>query len=695
MKLETQPKNIAQMENVGNVKEFTMKATAKSFEILSSSLYSNPIRAIVRELSTNAYDSHIEAGNTNPFDIHLPTQMEPYFYIRDYGIGLTADQVENIYITYFDSNKTDNNDLVGGLGLGSKAPFSYTQNFTVTAIKNGIKSLFSAFINDDGIPSIVKMGEVSSNEPTGVEIKFAVEKDFYKFVDEAQHVYKYFSMKPNFIGKQITIPKVEYETRNVIPNLHILKNNSYNTRAVAVMGNIVYPIDVPNADKVLGPLKAYQEFAIQIDFSIGEVQFQASREGLHYTKNTIQAIGRKFKELDDMLYHAFKKDMDRFDNTWTRSICFNEKYNANKIWKNSAHRYLAEFPDKIADNTMHVDDNTFEKYNVKLESFKYDTYYDNARSFRPDITFDPYKTIFVENDTTVGMVKRIKNHIKQTKVTEKFYAIVPINNKVSIDYDGFYQVIKNPPNACKIKASTLTEMPKKDRKQTNLKNIGVLKLAYADQTSYMVDNRYKWEPHTFGNLDATQTYYYIPLSGYSPLFEKIPNNTHINIKHLFDIMQKSTIEGITNVYIYGVRKSDIEKIKDQPNWVNLEQYLFDTVNSITYHTILSSVIKKLDNNAYSKYTSSIGKFVTSPDSTYHTITKYVEKKTKSFDIRYAKTFVKIIGSTIDLGKITEEAEATANKFLKVYPILKLINNCDRHDYNTIAEYINFIDMKKE
>ena len=41
---------------------FTIAQTSKMFKILSDSLYSDKIQAIIRELSTNANDAHISAG---------------------------------------------------------------------------------------------------------------------------------------------------------------------------------------------------------------------------------------------------------------------------------------------------------------------------------------------------------------------------------------------------------------------------------------------------------------------------------------------------------------------------------------------------------------------------------------------------------------------------------------------------------
>ena len=152
MILSNAPQNEAVMSNVGEIGEFRIRNSAKAFSILSSGLYANKVRAVIRELSCNAVDSHVAAGRADtPFDVHLPNALEPHFSIRDYGTGLSHDQVTQIYTTYFESTKTNSNAFIGALGLGSKSPFSYTDNFTVTAIQNGKQGTTGIRIGAGGI----------------------------------------------------------------------------------------------------------------------------------------------------------------------------------------------------------------------------------------------------------------------------------------------------------------------------------------------------------------------------------------------------------------------------------------------------------------------------------------------------------------------------------------------------------------
>ncbi len=98
MKLEEDVVNRVTLSNVGITGEFRIKASARSFQILSSALYSNKIRAVIRELGCNCTDSHKAAGKVDvPFEVHLPSVLEPWFSVRDFGTGLDDDQITNIF----------------------------------------------------------------------------------------------------------------------------------------------------------------------------------------------------------------------------------------------------------------------------------------------------------------------------------------------------------------------------------------------------------------------------------------------------------------------------------------------------------------------------------------------------------------------------------------------------------------------
>ena len=127
--------------------KFKIKASAKAFKILSG-FYSEPILAIPRELGANAWDAHVKAKNTKQmFEVHAPNTLEPWFTIRDFGTGLSPEDIDQIYTTYFESTKTGENESDGCMGLGSKTPFNYTENFSVISYFEGVKYIYNCFIS--------------------------------------------------------------------------------------------------------------------------------------------------------------------------------------------------------------------------------------------------------------------------------------------------------------------------------------------------------------------------------------------------------------------------------------------------------------------------------------------------------------------------------------------------------------------
>ncbi len=94
------------------------------FNVLRKDLYSNPIGSLIRELSTNAQDEHRKHGKSDiPIFIKVPNAFDPELHIRDYGIGLTENQVFNFFGNYGASDKRDSNIAVGFYGLGAKSTF--------------------------------------------------------------------------------------------------------------------------------------------------------------------------------------------------------------------------------------------------------------------------------------------------------------------------------------------------------------------------------------------------------------------------------------------------------------------------------------------------------------------------------------------------------------------------------------------
>lgn len=292
MKLQDTTNTIEKIGNISDESQFKMKTSRKAFQILSD-LYSDKPLAIVRELGCNAADSMIAAGKGNePFHIHLPNAMEPWLTIQDFGTGISHENIYNIYTVYFESTKTNTNSQIGCLGLGSKSPFCYSDNFVVTSIHDGIKSIYNAFFNESNTPAIALMSKENTKEPNGVAIQIPVKRDdFTSFQNSVQKAFRFFDVKPTISGGTIN-------WKNETPIFEGEGWESYEgfgyNEAFAIMGGVTYPIDTY---LVSNKMEKHREFlrrgGLVLKFEIGELDFVPSREALSYCEQTIKAIKSK------------------------------------------------------------------------------------------------------------------------------------------------------------------------------------------------------------------------------------------------------------------------------------------------------------------------------------------------------------------------------------------------------------------
>jgi hypothetical protein len=273
-------------------KQSTLKTNAKAFRMLSDMLYSDAVEAVIRELSTNAVDAHVEVGTEKPFDIHLPTFLEPYFSIRDYGPGISPEKFESVYLVFFESDKTDSDDFIGTIGIGAKSPFSYTKSYNIISYVDGVKRSYVYFKNEEDIPELDLLSEDYTDEPNGLEVSFAVKQvDFNRFEDRARKVYRWFSLRPKTnITLHFESEAYDFEGDN------FGLSYEYSGSILAIMGNIAYPIDKSQFTKVeYKPL--LDNTRCHLWFNIGELDFTPSREGLHYNKHTVRSIEHRLIEI--------------------------------------------------------------------------------------------------------------------------------------------------------------------------------------------------------------------------------------------------------------------------------------------------------------------------------------------------------------------------------------------------------------
>jgi len=98
MKLATAPQDVTIPKSFEQ-RDVAIGSVAFILDMFSDKVYSHKERAVIRELSCNAHDAHVTAGTTEvPFDIHLPTVLEPWFSLRDYGTGLADSGIANVYV---------------------------------------------------------------------------------------------------------------------------------------------------------------------------------------------------------------------------------------------------------------------------------------------------------------------------------------------------------------------------------------------------------------------------------------------------------------------------------------------------------------------------------------------------------------------------------------------------------------------
>lgn len=278
--------------------------SAHIMNILRDTLYSDKVLAVLREYSANAWDAHRMVGKGDiPIKVIIPTHLEPTLIIKDYGPGLSHDDVFQVYTQYGASTKRASNVAVGQLGIGSKSGFAYSDSFTIVSCNGGKRRTYVAILDASEKGLINLLDEHDCDDDTGITIQIPIKpEDIKEFTDKAEQLFKFFEPRPDInIRLPPEIPLQARLKKGLIYDADRIDGGRWQ----AVMGCIPYRLNLSQVnitddknDKTgVGYWASKLSGILYLD--IGEVHVSASREELKYSKTTKQTIIERFSELAD------------------------------------------------------------------------------------------------------------------------------------------------------------------------------------------------------------------------------------------------------------------------------------------------------------------------------------------------------------------------------------------------------------
>ena len=283
-----------------NTKQVRFSEDGMKFAWKAFIQYSDSISSLVREYTSNSVDAHVEAGVDKNVTIKMVQENKlagTYGSISfiDYGVGISPERANTIFIELFASSKRDSNELIGGKGIGRFSGLGYTNMVSIKTRYNGIE-YFYALHKGAVAPELEKIYEEPTDEGNGTEVTVPIKNsiDYDSFKKAVRTQLRYFD-RVEYINCGLDESPVVYKGKNFVYS----SDNSVSQLHLSV-GKVYYPLNMLSS---VVKLKGNNSYGFGIDcpiglrFEIGELDIVWNREAVEYTERTIKAIEDRYKEL--------------------------------------------------------------------------------------------------------------------------------------------------------------------------------------------------------------------------------------------------------------------------------------------------------------------------------------------------------------------------------------------------------------
>ena len=684
--------------------------------------YSNTILATIRETYANAVDANKENGlSPESIEIKCPTGLDQTFSVRDFGCGLSRDQIFNLYSKFGKSTKRGSDASIGGFGIGRFAPLSYKDSFTVTSYHNGTKSIYSLYISEENDTKIDEVFSEPTSEANGICISVGVAKnDLTKFNEEISNFFSNFEILPKFLNIQNNIIKPEIVASGT--DWQIRKSfNGYNNYSVGeqgiVMGGIYYPINAELVDFKSDDGYSWTKFLNKLVFiaDIGSVSLHHSRETLEYNKTTKAYLKSRYQAFSQEFTDSIKNKIAQFD-------CLRD---AMSYYKDISQT----FPRNAFDQLQNQDVFVFKGHKITTYNFNRPTYEENGKNNRIPVYAKNYclsgdrvaiaKCYTVGNDENTYIV--FHDLPDNTKVVPRVYELVKkYKNVVVVAHDQsiINSTIVNGVN--KFKEVNRFDLVKSG--YCNLSELTPVKLPStrkASGSSYTPNYFYKVDGSTFRSYssstqeinDTSITKLYFPISDGKPINEY---SQFYYEKNKLNSRFFSEVGALFEVPIYAVSNNvaATTKFKNRADFVDVIKYIQDKWNSCTDEVkslILEYISCKTD-DAYNimSFTVMLADIITYQKYDYklNFCSELLKKANMLEFANFINKWRHVLGNfKINMSHDNETPVSICGKYLnqaieeiyKNYPMLEVHRDLWHSDRNKneakFKEYISFINQQ--
>lgn len=337
--------------------------------------YNNPLPSAIREYVSNGIDVHKEQHINKPVKLTLPNHFSDEIIIEDFGCGLSLDEIINIYANFGSSTKRNDDEQIGGFGIGSKSGLAISNMITVTSVKNGLKNIFTLVRDETGISTILLKENEKTDDDSGttVQIPFRALEEYEK--EEIASELNGWSKEDvivsdnNPLYNDFRIPDIGEKFNNgyLIPQKYhgmVKTKGKYN----AIIGGVLYPIDIRKIITIMdtGEINLLKHFTFEkqgesnivITIPIEDAYVSYSRENIDENEKMLENCKKYMLRMLNELKKHIEKEIESKQNIY-QVIKTLDQYHLyqkwgvinNILWKDKTiEDYCNEYKEKHKDN---------------------------------------------------------------------------------------------------------------------------------------------------------------------------------------------------------------------------------------------------------------------------------------------------------------------------------------------------------